>query len=219
MLQRVLEPEVMDSADEAKAYDAMDHVAVNTRFCDDLLALRPAPARVLDVGTGTARIPIELCQRAPSCKVVATDLARHMLSRARHNVEAAGLGERIELRHVDAKASGLPARAFDVVMSNSIVHHIPDPSAAIADMIARVAPAGLLFVRDLMRPVDDAAVHALVSTYARDEAPDARALFEASLRAALTVDELIAMLAPLGVPARSIGATSDRHWTIAWRAP
>ena len=37
-LARVLEPEVMDSTDEARDYDAMDHGEVNRRFVDDLLA-------------------------------------------------------------------------------------------------------------------------------------------------------------------------------------
>ena len=38
MLPRVLEPEVMDSPDEARDYDAMDHGQVNRAFVNDLLA-------------------------------------------------------------------------------------------------------------------------------------------------------------------------------------
>ena len=56
-LRRVLEPEVMDSDEEARDYDAMDHAGVNAAFCDDLTALAPDLGAVLDVGTGTARIP------------------------------------------------------------------------------------------------------------------------------------------------------------------
>ncbi len=37
MLQRILEPELMDSPEEALAYDAMDHGEVNRKFVDDLL--------------------------------------------------------------------------------------------------------------------------------------------------------------------------------------
>ena len=36
MLPRTLEPEVMDSAEEAGDYDAMDHGAVNRAFVADL---------------------------------------------------------------------------------------------------------------------------------------------------------------------------------------
>src|SRR5688572_4290490 len=116
MLARVLEPEVMDTQEEAEEYDAMGHDEVNRRFCDDLLAALAGtwPRHTVDVGTGTARIPIDLVRRVPECHVVATDLSDHMLAVARRNVAAAGLEGRIELTRVDAKGSGLPARAFDV---------------------------------------------------------------------------------------------------------
>lgn len=39
-LERILEPEVMDDAEDAALYDAMDHAAVNARFVDDLVAFR-----------------------------------------------------------------------------------------------------------------------------------------------------------------------------------
>src|SRR4051812_38134791 len=70
MLQRILEPEVMDSPQEALEYDTMDHSAVNRVFVDDLLAARPAPGDVLDLGTGTALIPIELCKRETTCRIM-----------------------------------------------------------------------------------------------------------------------------------------------------
>ncbi|MCP3691350.1 MAG: ubiquinone biosynthesis protein UbiE, partial [Planctomycetaceae bacterium] len=36
-LERILEPEVMDSIEEARDYDEMDHDAVNEVFVSDLL--------------------------------------------------------------------------------------------------------------------------------------------------------------------------------------
>lgn len=218
-MDRVLEPEVMDTAEEAAEYDAMNHSTVNRRFCEDLLAIAPDPRRVADVGTGTALIPITLCRMHPTCRVIAADLAEHMLAKARRNVTNAKLEGRIELKKVDAKASGLEPGGFDVVMSNSIVHHVPEPARALADMLALVAPGGLLFVRDLERPKDGEAVRRLVETYAAQETKKARGLFEASLRAALTVDELSAIVAPLGVPREAIARTSDRHWTLSFRRP
>ena len=38
MLPRILEPELMDTAEDAREYDAMDHAAVNAVFVNDLLA-------------------------------------------------------------------------------------------------------------------------------------------------------------------------------------
>jgi ubiquinone/menaquinone biosynthesis C-methylase UbiE len=228
-LQRVLEPEVMDTAQEASDYDAMDHREVNARFVDDLLGVQPSPGRVLDVGTGTALIPIELCRRATGASVDAIDLAAHMLELAKRNVARERLEGRVRLALQDAKKAGWPEGAFDTVMSNSIVHHIPDPREVLAEMWRLTRAGGVLFVRDLARPDGDARVRELVATYAAvpaNLAPEVRAmherqrdLFEASLRAALTVDEVQATVAPLGIPAGDVRMTSDRHWTLACRKP
>jgi ubiquinone/menaquinone biosynthesis C-methylase UbiE len=217
MLPRVLEPEVMDSADEARDYDAMDHRQVNEIFVGDLLAFWPGGGTVLDVGTGTAQIPIELCRRHSTVEVVAIDLAEHMLRVGRANVERAGLAERVQLRLVDAKGMPFPDATFDAVMSNSIVHHIPDPGDTLAEMVRVAKPGAALFVRDLLRPADDAAVRHLVATYAADANAHQRQMFDASLRAALTLNEVRDLVATLGFAPDTVRQTSDRHWTWAAR--
>jgi ubiquinone/menaquinone biosynthesis C-methylase UbiE len=227
-LPRTLEPEVMDTEQEARDYDAMDHSQVNARFCDDLLALSPPLGRVLDVGTGTALIPVELCRRYAEVVVDAIDLATQMLALAERNVARAGLADRVSIARVDAKATGWPSHQYDVVMSNSIVHHIPEPASALGEMWRLVRPGGLLFVRDLERPATAARVAELVDAYAPlpEGKPEVRAmherqrdLFEASLLAALTVEEVRAFVAPLGIPASAVQTTSDRHWTLAHVKP
>ncbi|MBC8120702.1 MAG: SAM-dependent methyltransferase, partial [Gemmatimonadaceae bacterium] len=52
MLERVLEPEVMDTLQDAQEYDRMDHSEVNRAFVRDLLALAPPLGVWLDLGTG-----------------------------------------------------------------------------------------------------------------------------------------------------------------------
>ncbi len=217
-LTRQLEPEVMDNDQEALDYDAMGHEAVNTRFVEDFLACAPALGRVLDVGTGTARIPLALWGRAPAAKILAIDLAASMLAVGRRNVEAAGASGSIELALADAKGIKHENGAFSAVISNSILHHIPEPATALAEMARVLAPGGVLFVRDLFRPQDEAELQRLVALYAATDTPSQRALFEASLRAALTVEEIRSRVAPLGVDPGAVTATSDRHWTLAWRA-
>jgi ubiquinone/menaquinone biosynthesis C-methylase UbiE len=218
-LARVLEPEVMDTPEEARAYDAMDHGEVNARFCSDLLALSPPPdlSATLDVGTGTALIPIELCRRARNARVVGVDLADSMLSVARKNVERAAVSGMISIERSDARTLRFGNGALSCVVSNSIVHHIPEPLPVLREMLRVLAPRGWLFVRDLLRPATDADVHALVATYAATETPVQRALFEASLRAALSADEVRALTTAAGMPASSVTITSDRHWTVAHR--
>src|SRR5437870_1621127 len=113
MLPRVLEPEVMDSAKEARDYDAMDHAQVNRIFVADFLAFfATSDDFILDLGTGTAQIPLELCRRHPTARVLAIDLAEHMLKVARENVHRAGLDDRVRLEHLDAKRLPQPDGTF-----------------------------------------------------------------------------------------------------------
>jgi ubiquinone/menaquinone biosynthesis C-methylase UbiE len=216
MLSRVLEPEVMDSAEEARDYDAMDHAAVNGVFVADFLAAWNGRGPVLDVGAGTAQIPIELCRRHSSAEVAAIDLAEHMLQVGRDNVRRAGLDNRIRLERKDAKKMSYADGAFGAVISNSIVHHIPEPAAVFAEMTRVAAPGGLLFVRDLLRPADADTLQDLVNVYAAGANDHQRKMYAASLHAALTLDEVRGYLAALGFDPAGARQTTDRHWT--WSA-
>ncbi len=222
-LKRILEPEVMDTTEEAADYDAMDHADVNRVFVDDLLAFlqfsdaSEADLRVLDVGTGTAQIPIELCRRNLPTHVTGVDLAAEMLKLGCENVAAAGLTARIDLELIDAKQLPYAAGTFDVVMSNSIVHHIPDPSLVVAEMARVVCYGGVLFIRDLLRPDNQTEVERLVDSYAGGANEHQRQLFRQSLHAALTVSEMQSLLVAAGLPASWCRQTTDRHWTIAGR--
>lgn len=219
MLQRTLEPEVMDTEEEAREYDSMDHSAVNHVFVRDFLAVHQSGWQVLDVGTGNARIPIELCRREPRALVVAIDLAGEMLRVAAANVAAAGLAWRIHLRAADAKELPFDGNQWGAVISNSIVHHSPTPNRVIGEMFRVLAPSGTLFVRDLLRPDDDSRVTNLVDTYAGRATGCQRAMYAASLRAALTVEEVRAIATTIGIPADAVTQTSDRHWTCSYQKP
>ena len=220
MLPRVLEPEAMDTPEEARDYDAMDHAAVNARFVADFLAAH-GPCRggeILDVGTGPARIAIELCRADPTARVLG--------GRPGRGDARAGPTERRRRRAWptgsdcvpgDAKALPWPDGRFEAVISNTIVHHIPDPAPALAEMVRLVAPGGTLFVRDLARPATDERGRRPGRHLRRQRTrPPARALFEASLHAALTCPR--SGPSPCAGPApRGVAMTSDRHWTWTWK--
>lgn len=222
MIDRVLEPEAMDSADEAREYDLMDHVAVNAVFVADLLAMAARAGRplsragvVLDVGTGTARIPIELCRQESSCRVVGIDLAHEMLLVGRQNVADAGVNGRIAL--LRARGGALPFRnaSAPIVVSNSLIHHLPDPAAAMTEVCRVVSPGGVVFIRDLVRPASGTELDRLVSVHAASATAGQRQLFADSLNAALTVEEVRQIVATLPLSRASVEATSDRHWTLS----
>jgi ubiquinone/menaquinone biosynthesis C-methylase UbiE len=221
MIPRVLEPEAMETIDEVRQYDAMDHALVNDRFVTDFLAAH-GPCRggeILDVGTGTARIPMALVLADSQARVLALDLSENMLEQARLNIASTGLFARIRCHLGDAKSlvDVFGSVRFEGVISNTIIHHIPDPAPALETMAHLVAPGGTLMVRDLARPDSHDEVTRLGDLYAGDESPEAKALFLASLNAALTLDEIRALIAELGLEPEDAVMTSDRHWTWTWR--
>jgi ubiquinone/menaquinone biosynthesis C-methylase UbiE len=214
MLDRVLEPEVMDNWQEATAYDAMDFSAVNRDFALTAIGLHPHAVRVLDIGTGTAQIPIILCQEKSCYQVVGVDMAQSMLILGRRNIEAAGLLQQIRLELADGKSLPYPNWDFDVVISNSLVHHLPDPQSFFLEVARLVKPNGAILIRDLLRPDSLAEIDRIV-TEAGDYGPRQNQLFRDSLAAAFTLGEIQDLVSASGMTDYQLSQTSDRHWTLA----
>jgi len=213
----------MDTLEEAVDYDSMDHSEVNRSFAENFLAAfapiiegadQTGSATVLDVGTGTARIPIEICQRSDRLRITAIDMSANMLQLAQRNVIEVGLTGKIRLEQTDAKRIAWPDSSFDAVISNSIIHHIPRPIEAMREMLRVLRPGGLLFVRDLLRPRDAELIASILAKHAGGTNERQRQLFEQSLHAALTLGEVGELLDSLGLSPDGVTQSSDRHWTI-----
>jgi ubiquinone/menaquinone biosynthesis C-methylase UbiE len=192
----------------------MDFGEANLRFAVDALGLVAgieAP-RAIDLGTGTAQIPALMLERRLDLEVVGIDLAESMLALARRRVLAANVASRCELVRMDAKAVPLDG-GFDLVMSNSTAHHIPEPAAMFAEIARLVRPGGAVIVRDLFRPSNRRDALATVERVAPHDSPRQKKLLFDSLCAALTVDEVRALCARVGLDGLRIEIVSDRHWT------
>jgi ubiquinone/menaquinone biosynthesis C-methylase UbiE len=213
-MNRILEPEVMDTWLEATAYDAMDFESVNTAFATDAIDLDPHAIKILDVGTGTARIPILMCQQRPQYLITGIDLAQSMLIVGQRNVEEAGLNQRIRLERVDSKQMPYPDLEFDMVVSNSLVHHLPDPLSFFQEIERLVRPGGAILIRDLIRPENDRFVNDLVAKIGGEYDDQQQQLFRDSLKAALTLTEVQELIDRAGLSQVKLSQSSDLHWTI-----
>ena len=204
----------MDTWLEATAYDAMDFESVNTAFAMDAIDLDPHAIKILDAGTGTARIPILMCQQRPQYLITAVDLAQSMLIIGQRNVEEAGLNQRIRLERVDSKRMPYPDLEFDMVVSNSLVHHLPDPLSFFQEIKRLVRPGGAILIRDLIRPENDTVVNSLVAKIGEAYDPHQQQLFRESLQAALTLSEVQGLIDRVGLSQVKLSQSSDLHWTI-----
>lgn len=218
MLERVLEPEVMDSERDAREYAAFDNRSVNEEFVVRALELAPTSGTVLDIGTGPGEISILLAQRSTRLRILAIDLGKHMLDLARANVLKAGLSDRIEVAELDAKATGLRAGSFDFILCNSLVHHIPEPEALFREVQRLARARAGLFIKDLHRPTSSDELQRLVETYAEGCNGYQRQTFSDSLHAGLTIPEIRSICERLALSGVELRRCSDRHWSLERRA-
>ena len=214
-LPRVLEPEVMSIEEEAGEYDAMDFSATDQLFAERAAEMGANAAWVVDIGSGNAKIPLAMSKLLPDgTRVVATDMSAEMLAVGARNRTHDGIRpNRLTLTRTDAKHLPFANSSIDLVTSNSLVHHIPDPRDVFRE-IARIAGAdGRILIRDLVRPESESELNALLQKHAAGWSPVQRRLFEDSLHAALTVDEVRRALEESGIHGARVAQITDRHWS------
>ncbi len=192
-LERIPEPEVMDDRDGVEAYTASAAQAylerIDRTFVDHALRLGVAEGKVLDIGTGPGLIPILLAARGPGLSLTGVDLSEPMLQKASDAAEEAGVADRLDFRTGDAKSLPFSERSFDLVLCNSLLHHLPDPLALLNEISRVSKPGGAILLRDLRRPSRlEFPFHA--GWFGRHYSGLMRQLYRDSLRAAYTRGEL-----------------------------
>ena len=215
MMERVLEPELMDDPEQAAAYAAADFSQENQGFVERFEEYFPgfSSGHVLDAGCGPADIPIRFARRYPSCRLTAVDASMPMIHLAEEAVNKAGLRHRIALRceRLDAVPG---ANVFDAVLSNSLLHHLPNPLQFWHKLRQLVKPGSPVLVMDLLRPDSPEEAQAIVDRYAAGAPAVLRRDFFNSLMAAFTEDEVTTQLARLNLTRLLIDVIDDRHWVV-----
>lgn len=111
-----------------------------------LSSLVPPGLVVADIGCGTGYQAEALAQVA--ARVICIDHSTGMLARARENL--ASVAERIELRPGELHDLPLQNCEVDAVFAHMVLHHLVDPTAALAEMHRALKPAGRIAIVDLL---------------------------------------------------------------------
>ncbi|HEU5092604.1 MAG TPA: class I SAM-dependent methyltransferase [Nitrospira sp.] len=215
MMDRVLEPELMDDPMQAEAYARADFVEENQGFVDRFKEYFPefSQGKVLDLGCGPADIPIRFAKLYPACQVIGIDASAPMIQLGEQAVKQAGLTDRITLR-CERFEELAGARIVDAVISNSLLHHLPNPLQFWQKLRQLVKPGAPVLVMDLLRPESSEAAQAIVDQYAANEPDILRRDFYNSLLAAFTEDEIGSQLARMNLTRLLIDIPDDRHWVV-----
>jgi len=221
-MQRIPEPELMDEAEQARAYAHADFSEPNERFVACFAAEFPGLQRgsVLDLGCGPGDIVIRLAQRFPGLAVHGLDGSHAMLA-----FGEARLAELPQLRGRAKFVAGvlpgasLPLPHYDAVVSNSLLHHLQDPQVLWRSILAAGAPGAAVLVMDLYRPESHALAQEIVETYAGDEPEVLRRDFFNSLCAAFEPGEVCEQLEACGLGGLVVRTVSDRHLLVSGHLP
>ncbi len=199
-LQRVAEPEVMDDSAEVEAYSsaaAQSYLnAIDDTFVDHAMRLvaKRERGRALDVGTGPGQIVLKLARRLTRWKFIGVDRSPNMIAQG-----AASLAPAVELtgrvHFYVADGNQLPFRdgSFDLVVCNSVLHHIAEPQKLLAEIARLAKPGGAILLRDLRRP-SRLAYPFHVRRHGRHYQGLMYKLYCDSVRSAYTVEELQRLL-------------------------
>jgi len=117
-------------------------------------ALVVAGARplVVDVCTGTGDLAAAVLRRWRRARVVACDLCRPMLARARAKLAGADLARRSAVVEADALALPMPDASADAACCAFGVRNLADEAAGLAEMVRVVRPGGRVVVLEFHRP-------------------------------------------------------------------
>ncbi len=214
-MDRVLEPEVMDDEAQVLAYAGADFADVNQAFVDRFREYFPdfANGHIWDLGCGPGDIALRLARAFPGCRITGVDASEPMIRVAEDAVRKAGMPDRLSFRR--ERFQDIPgANVADAAVSNSLLHHVPNPLQFWHKLRILVKPGSPVLVMDLLRPESPEAAQAIVDQYAANEPEVLRRDFYNSLLASFTEDEIGAQLAQMNLTWLLIDVPDDRHWVV-----
>ncbi len=110
--------------------------------------------RVLEIGSGTGVLTVAMAEQGAS--VTAIDIAPPMLNATLRRVQAAGLENRVEVRHLDATLIGerFSPASFDLIVASLVLSELPpDQARFVLEQAARLlTPEGRILVVDEIIP-------------------------------------------------------------------
>jgi len=202
-MKRVPEPELMVAPQQAEAYAGPHLDSAYWLFLQCLRKFFPdlAPEdAILDLGCGPAVIPLRLARLFPNCEIHGVDGAHQMLEYGRQAVRREGLEHQVQLIHgILPHRILLPRSRYEMIISNSFLHHLVDPMVLWNTLLAYGRPNAAILIVDLVRPTSEEQARVVVDNYMPDAPHQLREDMLLSLCAGFTLDEVASQLEEAGL--------------------
>ncbi len=221
-MKRLLEPELMEDESQVKAYAEADFEVPHNDFIQQLKTFIDNPefsGTALDLGCGPGDISSRFANAFPLSKVHALDGSESMLAYAKSALPP-DLADRISFIKGLLPDVILPQPGYEIIFSNSLLHHLPDPQVLWQTIKKYSRPGTRIIIMDLLRPANVKSAQMMVDNYAATEPEILQRDFYHSLLAAFSLKEINAQLAlaDLSVNLHS-QKISDRHVFITGVIP
>ena len=129
-MQRIPEPELMDSAAQTAAYAAADFSESNSLFVSSFLQRFPDSTLArYRAGRLSSVFPTTNLEPHHGWRIDGLDAGENMLKLARRRLETEAQALEIDFRLSYLPDPSLEAGAWDALVSNSLLHHLPEPHA------------------------------------------------------------------------------------------
>lgn len=212
-MNRVPEPELMDSQEQATAYASTDFSDTDQKFIEDFKSKISVQdqTKILDLGCGPGNITFLLSEEFPESQIVGIDGSQAMLDLALKKQASSSAYSNITFRKILIPDSSLELGEFDIVVSNSLLHHIHQPNLFWTTVKNAIKEGGYIYVVDLFRPASVEQAKDMVKKYT-DQAPKIlQSDFYHSLLAAFSPEEVGLQLDSNHLKTLKIEKMSDRH--------
>ena len=203
----------MESQEQASSYANADFSDSNNLFLNKVFQCSniSEDTVLLDVGCGDGEIPINI-RNIKKCNITALDGSESMLIEFKKKLDKKNI-EDITVIHQRLEENTFNDESFDIIISNSVLHHVVSPHQYWNELLRLVKSTGTIFIMDLVRPKDEVALTYILDKYGGND-PTLRNDFDNSLRAAYTLPEVTEQLSVFHSISFDAKLISDRHFFV-----
>ena len=155
----------MDTKEQARSYASADFAGANKLFLETLQKRIKVTAqtKLLDIGCGDGEILIQI-HNMLQCNITALDGSKCMLDELNQKLKIHNINDVVVVNE-KLETNSLLNKSFDLIISNSVLHHVKSPSLFWENVIDLTKPGGFIAVMDLFRPETESSLIKTLKTY------------------------------------------------------
>lgn len=206
----------MDDPEQAIAYANGNFEESHAFLVHSGLAILPPNrtfSRILDIGSGSGDNSLRWKNIFPKSNFTYLEASKPMMELHQSLIKSPELDK--DRWFLGRLEEFFPEECYDLVVSNSVLHHCWEPMQFWSCLQRSVEPGSWVVITDLVRPISVSKANFIVDCYAKEEPEILKRDFFRSLGASFTVPEVESMLNVIRL-SKSLKCKmiSDRHWMV-----